>query len=177
MNDDTYPLAGLIGSHILTEPHEHGHEVTALLRDAAQADIAEARGATPARRLRRHTRGPTPEAAAGRSTGQPRVVAAGPSARSESSSPSRSRGPIRRTGGRRGGHARRGVDRSGRAEQRHVRGIQGRSGHYRSGLRPKRLQPGRPDPTKPCSAPAQPMESPTCRSFRSAPRSTPTSQC
>jgi aryl-alcohol dehydrogenase-like predicted oxidoreductase len=34
-------------------------------------------------RLRRHTRGPTPEAATGRSTGQPRVVAAGPSARSE----------------------------------------------------------------------------------------------
>jgi aryl-alcohol dehydrogenase-like predicted oxidoreductase len=27
-----------------------------------------------------------------------------------------------------------------------------------------------------CSTPAQPMESPTCRSFRSAPRSTPTSQ-
>jgi nucleoside-diphosphate-sugar epimerase len=47
MNDDTYPLAGFIGSHILTELHEHGHEVTALLRDAAQADIAKARGATP----------------------------------------------------------------------------------------------------------------------------------
>ena len=42
MNDDTYPLAGFIGSHILTELHEHGHEVTALLRDAAQADIAKA---------------------------------------------------------------------------------------------------------------------------------------
>jgi nucleoside-diphosphate-sugar epimerase len=38
---------GFIGSHILTELHEHGHEVTALLRDAAQADIARARGATP----------------------------------------------------------------------------------------------------------------------------------
>jgi len=38
---------GFIGSHILTELHEHGHEVTALLRDAAQADIAKARGATP----------------------------------------------------------------------------------------------------------------------------------
>lgn len=38
---------GLIGSHILTELHEHGQEVTALLRDAAQADIAKARGATP----------------------------------------------------------------------------------------------------------------------------------
>lgn len=38
---------GFIGSHILTELHEHGHEVTALLRDAAQAEIAKARGATP----------------------------------------------------------------------------------------------------------------------------------
>src|SRR5580700_190816 len=38
---------GFIGSHMLTELHEHGHEVTALLRDAAQADIAKARGATP----------------------------------------------------------------------------------------------------------------------------------
>jgi uncharacterized protein YbjT (DUF2867 family) len=38
---------GFIGSHILTELHEHGHEVTALLRDATQADIAKARGARP----------------------------------------------------------------------------------------------------------------------------------
>jgi len=47
MNDDT-PLAGFIGSHILTELHEHGHEVTALVRDDAQADTVAARGATPA---------------------------------------------------------------------------------------------------------------------------------
>jgi nucleoside-diphosphate-sugar epimerase len=39
---------GFIGSHILTELHEHGHEVTALVRDDAQSDIVAARGATPA---------------------------------------------------------------------------------------------------------------------------------
>ena len=38
---------GFIGSHILTELQEHGHEVTALVRDDAQADIVAARGATP----------------------------------------------------------------------------------------------------------------------------------
>jgi nucleoside-diphosphate-sugar epimerase len=38
---------GFIGSHILTELHKHGHEVTALVRDDAQADIVAARGATP----------------------------------------------------------------------------------------------------------------------------------
>jgi nucleoside-diphosphate-sugar epimerase len=38
---------GFIGSHILTELQEHGHEVTALVRDDAQADIVKARGATP----------------------------------------------------------------------------------------------------------------------------------
>src|SRR5216683_6482463 len=38
---------GFIGSHILTELHEHGHEVTALVRDDTQADIVKARGATP----------------------------------------------------------------------------------------------------------------------------------
>ncbi len=39
---------GFIGSHVLTEVQEHGHEVTALVRDDAQADIVAARGATPA---------------------------------------------------------------------------------------------------------------------------------
>lgn len=39
---------GFIGSHVLTELQKHGHEVTALVRDDAQADIAGARGATPA---------------------------------------------------------------------------------------------------------------------------------
>jgi len=38
---------GFVGSHILTELHEHGHEVTALVRDDAQADLVAARGATP----------------------------------------------------------------------------------------------------------------------------------
>jgi nucleoside-diphosphate-sugar epimerase len=39
---------GFIGSHILTELQEHGHEVTALVRDDAQADSVAATGATPA---------------------------------------------------------------------------------------------------------------------------------
>jgi nucleoside-diphosphate-sugar epimerase len=39
---------GFIGSHVLTELRDHGHEVTALVRDAAGADAVEARGAVPA---------------------------------------------------------------------------------------------------------------------------------
>jgi nucleoside-diphosphate-sugar epimerase len=39
---------GFIGSHVLTDLRKHGHEVTALVRDAAQADAVAARGATPA---------------------------------------------------------------------------------------------------------------------------------
>jgi nucleoside-diphosphate-sugar epimerase len=39
--------AGFIGSHVVTELLEHGHEVTALVRDDSQADIIKARGATP----------------------------------------------------------------------------------------------------------------------------------
>jgi nucleoside-diphosphate-sugar epimerase len=39
---------GFVGSHVLTELLEHGHQVTALVRDAAQADAVAARGATPA---------------------------------------------------------------------------------------------------------------------------------
>jgi nucleoside-diphosphate-sugar epimerase len=39
---------GFAGSHELTELQEHGHEVTALVRDDAQADRAAAIGATPA---------------------------------------------------------------------------------------------------------------------------------
>jgi uncharacterized protein YbjT (DUF2867 family) len=39
---------GYIGSHVLTELQDHGHEVTALVRDDTQADIVKARGATPA---------------------------------------------------------------------------------------------------------------------------------
>jgi nucleoside-diphosphate-sugar epimerase len=38
---------GFIGSHVLTELLEHGHQVAALVRDDSQADIVAARGATP----------------------------------------------------------------------------------------------------------------------------------
>ena len=40
--------AGYIGSHILNELHKHGHEVTALVRDDAQAEVVAAHGAVPA---------------------------------------------------------------------------------------------------------------------------------
>jgi nucleoside-diphosphate-sugar epimerase len=39
---------GFVGSHVLTELRDHGHEVTALVRDAAGAGTVEARGAVPA---------------------------------------------------------------------------------------------------------------------------------
>src|SRR4051812_17856590 len=39
---------GFIGSHILTELQNHGHKVTAFVRDDAQADTVGAAGATPA---------------------------------------------------------------------------------------------------------------------------------
>ena len=38
---------GFIGSHVLADLYKHGHEVTALVRDGAQADTVAARGATP----------------------------------------------------------------------------------------------------------------------------------
>jgi nucleoside-diphosphate-sugar epimerase len=38
---------GFIGSHVLSELREHGHDVTALVRDDAQANVVAARGATP----------------------------------------------------------------------------------------------------------------------------------
>lgn len=38
---------GFIGSHVLGDLYKHGHEVTALVRDDAQADTVAARGATP----------------------------------------------------------------------------------------------------------------------------------
>ena len=38
---------GFIGSHVLTELQEHGHQVAALVRDHSQADVVAARGATP----------------------------------------------------------------------------------------------------------------------------------
>jgi nucleoside-diphosphate-sugar epimerase len=39
---------GFIGSHVLTELHEHGHQVTALVRDDARAYTVAARGAKAA---------------------------------------------------------------------------------------------------------------------------------
>src|ERR1700740_3496337 len=39
---------GFVGSHVLADLHKHGHEVTALVRDDAQADTVAVRGATPA---------------------------------------------------------------------------------------------------------------------------------
>jgi nucleoside-diphosphate-sugar epimerase len=38
---------GFVGSHVLADLYKHGHEVTALVRDNAQADTVAARGATP----------------------------------------------------------------------------------------------------------------------------------
>ena len=35
---------GYTGSHVLTELHEHGHQVTALVQDGARADSVAARG-------------------------------------------------------------------------------------------------------------------------------------
>jgi nucleoside-diphosphate-sugar epimerase len=39
---------GFIGSHVLTELREHGHDVTALVRGADQGQVVAARGASPA---------------------------------------------------------------------------------------------------------------------------------
>jgi nucleoside-diphosphate-sugar epimerase len=39
---------GFIGSHVLTELHEHGHGVTALVRDDAQSEVVANGGAAPA---------------------------------------------------------------------------------------------------------------------------------
>ena len=38
---------GFVGSHVLTELQEHGHDVTALVRANADADLVAARGVTP----------------------------------------------------------------------------------------------------------------------------------
>jgi nucleoside-diphosphate-sugar epimerase len=45
MNVALTGATGFIGSHILTELKEHGHEVTALVKDDAQAGLISARGA------------------------------------------------------------------------------------------------------------------------------------
>jgi nucleoside-diphosphate-sugar epimerase len=48
MNVALTGATGFIGSHVLTELQDHGHEVTALVRNAAGADAVDARGALPA---------------------------------------------------------------------------------------------------------------------------------
>jgi nucleoside-diphosphate-sugar epimerase len=48
MNVTLTGSTGFIGSHILTELQQHGHQVTALVRDDAQAAKIAATGATPA---------------------------------------------------------------------------------------------------------------------------------
>jgi nucleoside-diphosphate-sugar epimerase len=47
MNVTLTGSTGFIGSHILTELQQHGHQVTALVRDTAQAESVAAAGATP----------------------------------------------------------------------------------------------------------------------------------
>jgi nucleoside-diphosphate-sugar epimerase len=47
MNVALTGATGFIGSHVLAELQKHGHEVRALVRDDAQADIVATRGATP----------------------------------------------------------------------------------------------------------------------------------
>jgi nucleoside-diphosphate-sugar epimerase len=47
MNVALTGATGFIGSHVLTELPEHGHEVTALVRDDAQAELVAARAVTP----------------------------------------------------------------------------------------------------------------------------------
>jgi nucleoside-diphosphate-sugar epimerase len=47
MNVTLTGSTGFIGSHILTELQQHGHQVTALVRDDAQAGSVAATGATP----------------------------------------------------------------------------------------------------------------------------------
>ncbi len=48
MNVTLTGSTGFIGSHVLSELVEHGHDVTALVRDQDQADLVAARGAEPA---------------------------------------------------------------------------------------------------------------------------------
>ena len=47
MNVALTGATGFVGSHVLAELREHGHQVTALVRDDSQAEIVAARGATP----------------------------------------------------------------------------------------------------------------------------------
>src|SRR3954452_21058981 len=45
MNISLTGATGFIGSHVLTELQDHGHDVTALVRDDAKAEAVVARGA------------------------------------------------------------------------------------------------------------------------------------
>jgi len=47
MNVALTGATGFIGSHVLSDLHEHGHQVTALVRNDEQADVVAARGAAP----------------------------------------------------------------------------------------------------------------------------------
>src|SRR5882762_296054 len=47
MNVALTGATGFVGSHILAELRENGHQVTALVRDDAQANIVASRGGTP----------------------------------------------------------------------------------------------------------------------------------
>jgi nucleoside-diphosphate-sugar epimerase len=47
MNVALTGATGFIGSHVLAELQDHGHEVTTLVHDEAGADIVAAKGATP----------------------------------------------------------------------------------------------------------------------------------
>jgi len=47
MNVTLTGATGFVGSHVLTDLHKHGHDVTALVRNDDQADIVATRGATP----------------------------------------------------------------------------------------------------------------------------------
>src|SRR4051794_36521309 len=47
MNVALTGATGFVGSHVLTALRDHGHHVTALVRDETRADTVAGRGATP----------------------------------------------------------------------------------------------------------------------------------